>query len=114
MNFIDFSTLVSELYRTANKPTPSYTVIKDLFDCVNIRKDGYIDQAEWNRTFNELAKGDPKNSTKATPLASWENSAESNKIGEAIARNRKALTDAFRKESTHTGTDGRPHYVTLD
>ena len=43
MSFIDFSYLVTELCRTADKPVPAYTIIKDLFDAVNIRKDGYID-----------------------------------------------------------------------
>lgn len=43
MTFIDFSTLVSELYRVAAKTTPAYSVIKDLFDAINIRNDGYID-----------------------------------------------------------------------
>ena len=54
MSFIDFSYLIQELARTAKQETPSYTVIKDLFDAINIRKDGYIDQNEWNRTFGEL------------------------------------------------------------
>ena len=30
----------------------SLPVIKDLFDCIDIKKDGYIDLTEWTSTFN--------------------------------------------------------------
>jgi len=43
MTFIDFSLLVVELCGVANTPTPAYAVIKDLFDAVDIKKDGHID-----------------------------------------------------------------------
>lgn len=50
---------------------------------------------------------------KATPLASWENSQESNHIGEVIAKNRKLLIEHFRRVSTHSSHDGIPKYVTF-
>ena len=49
----------------------------------------------------------------AGPLASWENSHESNQIGELMNRNRKALIENFKRLSTHTSHDGTPKYVTF-
>ena len=54
MTYIDFSHLISELCFVSNTVTPSFTVIKDLFDAVDIKKDGYIDVNEWNQIFNNL------------------------------------------------------------
>lgn len=48
MNFMDFSLLVKEACRVSNTTEPAYAVIKDLFDAVDIMKDGHIDQREWN------------------------------------------------------------------
>jgi hypothetical protein len=31
----------------ANEEIPSYPVIKDLFDRIDVRKDGILDLAEW-------------------------------------------------------------------
>lgn len=49
----------------------------------------------------------------AGPLASWENSHESNQIGELMNRNRKAIIESFKRLSTHTSHDGTPKYVTF-
>ena len=43
MTYRDFSLLVTELCRISNTPEPSYGVIKDLFDAVDMKKDGHID-----------------------------------------------------------------------
>ena len=48
MTYIDFSHLISELCFVSNSQTPSFIVIKDLFDAVDIKKDGFIDVNEWN------------------------------------------------------------------
>ena len=50
---------------------------------------------------------------KPGPLASWENSNESNKIGELMNRNRKAIIENFKRLSTHSSHDGTPKYVTF-
>ena len=48
MSFTDFNLLVNEISRISNSPAPAYSVIKDLFDAVDMKKDGHIDQNEWN------------------------------------------------------------------
>ena len=40
---MDFSLLVKEACRVSNTTEPAYSVIKDLFDAVDIMKDGHID-----------------------------------------------------------------------
>ena len=48
MTFSDFNLLVVEMCKASKQLVPSYTVIKDLFDAVDIKKDGHIDLKEWN------------------------------------------------------------------
>ena len=43
---------------------PAYPVIKDLFDAVDIRKDGIIDVNEWQQTFGNINEGGKKLSIK--------------------------------------------------
>ena len=74
MTYMDFSLLVTELGRVSNTAAPAYSVIKDLFDAVDIKKDGHIDPNEWNQTFNQLQGGGPQSSMKPTPLSTWDNS----------------------------------------
>ncbi len=79
-----------------DKP-PSYPVIKDLFDTIDIRKDGTLDMNEWQQTFGHVVEGSNKLSIVATPLTMWENSRECQNRGVAIARNRKTLKEKFEK-----------------
>ena len=60
---------------------PAYPIIKDLFDTIDIRKDGILDIHEWQQTFGNVTEGDSKLTVKATPLSMWENSREYNRIG---------------------------------
>ena len=78
---------------------PAFYVIKDLFDAVDIKKDGFIDLKEWNQTFNNLASGGSQTSQLPTGLSYWENSEEHNKIGAILCKHRKALMDKFMKQS---------------
>jgi len=43
--------LLHKLYSLADREAPPYPVIKDLFDQIDIRKDGIIDFNEWSKTF---------------------------------------------------------------
>jgi hypothetical protein len=55
---------------------PPYPVIKDLFDAIDIRKDGIIDTSEWQQTFGHVHEGNNKLTIKPSPTALWENSRE--------------------------------------
>jgi hypothetical protein len=39
MSLIDFDQLISQLMRLANKPMPSYVVVKDMFDALDRNHD---------------------------------------------------------------------------
>jgi hypothetical protein len=47
LTYSEFVKLVVKLHELANEKYPSYPIIKDLFDTVDIRKDGIIDLNEW-------------------------------------------------------------------
>ena len=77
-------------------------MIKDLFDAIDIRKDGILDVSEWQQTFGFVTEGSSKLTIKVStpgdnPLALWENTREYQRIGTLIARNRKLLRDEFSK-----------------
>jgi hypothetical protein len=43
MNFSDFNRLVSKAHELSNEKCPVYSVVKDLYDKLDIRKDGVVD-----------------------------------------------------------------------
>ena len=47
ITFSDFSKLIAKLHEMSGEKTPTYPIIKDLFDTIDIRKDGMIDMHEW-------------------------------------------------------------------
>ena len=51
LTYTDFAALVTQLFNKAREQQPAYPVVKDLFDVIDIRKDGIIDRIEWNQTF---------------------------------------------------------------
>jgi hypothetical protein len=79
----------------ANENQPSYPVIKDLFDTVDVRKDGVIDPNEWQQTFGHVTEGNQKLTIRATPLHMWETTREFKNIGSVIAKSRKQLKEHF-------------------
>lgn len=76
---------------------PSYPVIKDLFDTIDIRKDGIIDLSEWQQTFGLVTEGNSKLSIKAKPTSTFDNTRDYSRIGSHIAKNRKLLREKFEK-----------------
>lgn len=113
MTFLDFDKLIRELCRLSITPVPCYSVIKDMFDTIDMKNDQLLDVAEWNETFGGILSTGPKVSVKATPLTYWENGLEATKLGMCLARSRKLLIEAFRKHSTHSDHVGEARYVTL-
>ena len=97
MTYQEFSKLVIKVYELANDKPPAYPVIKDLFDTIDIRKDGILDANEWQQTFGNVLEGNNKLTIHSTPLSAWENTREYSAIGNAIAKNRKLIKDCFDK-----------------
>ena len=84
-------------HEVAGDRIPSYPVIKDLFDTIDIRKDGIIDLSEWQQSFGLVTEGNSKLSIKATPTSTFDNTRDYSGIGSHIAKNRKLLREKFEK-----------------
>ena len=49
--FSEFNSLLQKLYEVAGKDQQTYSIVKDLYDAIDVRKDGKIDPHEWNAAF---------------------------------------------------------------
>ncbi|OMJ84015.1 hypothetical protein SteCoe_14938 [Stentor coeruleus] len=94
LSFNAFTCLVQRLSELAREPTPVFPVIKDLFDIIDIRKDGVLDMREWLNTFKDAEKN------------TWEDSRQYEDICKVIVKNRKMLMDMFEQ----VGRGGRCEY----
>lgn len=95
MTYQEFGKLMLKLYELAGEKAPTYPVIKDIFDTIDVRKDGILDLNEWQQTFGLVTEGNNKLSIKPTPLTQWENTREFGLMGQLIAKNRKLLKEQF-------------------
>lgn len=102
LSFSNFNELITELAKLSDEEMPPFGIIKDLFDEIDIRKDGFIDLKEWNQTFIGVQSGDTRYSLKKVPqhLAKFEVSREARIILETIRKNRKFLNEKFNEHST--------------
>lgn len=66
MKYDDFHRFMDKLYKMANEPLPSFVLLKDLFQTIDIRKDGIIDLNEWTQTFKQFQP--PNASMQGRPL----------------------------------------------
>ena len=51
MTYDQFTQMVTKLSQLAREDVPSFPLIKDMFDFIDIRRDGIIDQNEWMQSF---------------------------------------------------------------
>ena len=51
MSLNRFTLLIKEIYAENGTPMPAEKVIKDLFDSVDIDRNRFLNQREWNQTF---------------------------------------------------------------
>lgn len=84
MSFSDFNALMKRIAQLSGDPVPAFTVLKDLFDYVDARKDGYLDRKEWASAFKV---------TEA--VTNWEDTQDFDKVCAAVGRNRKLILLAF-------------------
>ena len=83
LTFNNFTELIQRLCELSREPVPAFPVIKDLFDIIDIRKDGFLDMREWLNTFKDAEKN------------TWEDSKQYEEICKKISKNRKLLLDTF-------------------
>lgn len=104
LTYPEFKEMVTKLKQLSREENWTHLVIKDMFDQIDIRKDGEIDLHEWQQTFGKVTEGDNQLSIKATPLTMWENSPEFARLGSLISKSRKLIIDQFKKVLGSTNT----------
>jgi Ca2+-binding EF-hand superfamily protein len=86
LDFSKFNNLVNRLCELSGEPVPAFTVLKDLYDIIDIRKDGLIDLREWLNSF----RGEQ---------VQLEDSKDFDELTKTISRNRKLLSITFEAMS---------------
>lgn len=54
LTYEDFNTFITQLAKMSHSDIPAFSTIHDLFDFIDMKKDGVIDVNEWIQTFNQL------------------------------------------------------------
>ena len=101
IDFDRFKKIIYDLYKREIKSSPPYSVLKYVYDYIDIRKDGLIDLNEWNQIFSR-AEGKldlPSNIVlpkQLNLLRKWETSNDLNEIYKLISKNRKIIRDKVK------------------
>lgn len=56
MTFDEFHYFLIFLSQMKKESPPSFNIVRDLFDFIDIRKDGILDLHEWMQTFRKIEK----------------------------------------------------------
>lgn len=88
LEFAAFTALIRALYTASGEALPAFSVLKDLFDSVDSRKDGYLDIKEWLSAFKQEIDQN-----------SWEFSRSFDEIAKIIVKNSKMLQMTFEAMS---------------
>ncbi len=64
---------------------------------MDIRRDGLLDLHEWQQSFGRANQGDARLAMRATQADLWENSKQFAQIGFLVAKNRKQLSECFKR-----------------
>ena len=95
LDFNEYKSLVCDLFTREKKDLPNFTLLKNSFDYLDLRKDGEIDMNEWLRSFGNISSNLDinENKNKINQLKKWEVSNDLQKIYVEISRNRKLIKD---------------------
>ena len=99
MDFDTFKSIIGELYKRESRPNLNFALLKETFDIIDQRKDGYIDMNEWTNSFGKN-KGKLDlilNKRQINALRKWETSDNVIGIYTAIAHNKKVIWDKAKK-----------------
>ena len=96
IDFDKFRKIVIDLYKRDNRsyPPPPYSILKSMYDYIDIRKDGIIDINEWCKIFASFeGKLDAKKEDEKTSsnLRCWEMTSSITDVYKLIARNNKII-----------------------
>ena len=95
LDFNEYKSLICDLFTREKKELPNFTLLKNSFDYLDLRKDGEIDMNEWLRSFGNISSNLDINGNKKkiNQLKKWEVSNDLQKIYVEISRNRKLIKD---------------------
>ena len=97
IDFDRFKKIVIDLYKrdARSYPLPPYSILKSMYDFIDIRKDGIIDMNEWSKTFGSFpGKLDIENyKSNNSNLRSWEMTNNVMDVYKLIAKNHKAIKE---------------------
>ena len=99
MDFDTFKSIIGELYKRELRPNLNFVLLKETFNIIDQRKDGYIDMNEWTNSFGKN-KGKLDlilNKRQINALRKWETSDNVIGIYTAIAHNKKVIWDKAKK-----------------
>ena len=124
IDFEKYKNLIYDMYRRDERPFPNFTLLKNSYDIIDLRKDGIIDMNEWMRSFGSFngkldytsekvsngfefydKKFKEKNNFKNTnvvdhsrkQLREWESSNDICDFYKFINKNRKRIKDEIKK-----------------
>ena len=101
MDFETFKKIVIDIYKRELRSfsLPPYSLIKSMYDYIDIRKDGIIDINEWRKIFCDIeGKLDVENN-KNNELRKWETTNNILEIYKIIARNDKIIRQKVKETS---------------
>jgi Ca2+-binding EF-hand superfamily protein len=54
LTYEEFNDFLSYIHKMTGEDLPPLSIIRDLFDFIDVKKDGIIDLNEWIETFNHV------------------------------------------------------------
>lgn len=104
------------MYKRDYREAPNFTMLKNAYDCLDLRKDGIIDMNEWMRAFGSFngsldvrsnsidngysffsrKKNDNFLNANRKVLREWESSSDICFIYKQIAKNKKTIIDSLK------------------
>ena len=101
MDLDTFKKIVIDIYKREDRslPPPPYSLIKSMYDYIDIRKDSLIDINEWNKTFCEFEGKLDYENDKNNSLKKWEMTNNIFEIYKLIARNNKIIKEKVKEHS---------------
>ena len=103
IDFDKFKKIIIDLYKRDGRsyPLPPYSILKAMYDYIDIRKDGIIDMNEWSKTFGsfpgKLDNENDKNNNRN--LRCWEMTNNILEVYKLIAKNSKQIREKVKLNS---------------
>ena len=102
IDFDKFKRIIIDLYKRDGRsyPLPPYSILKAMYDYIDIRKDGVIDMNEWSKTFGSFAgKLDLVSDKNNSNLRNWEMTNNVLDVYKLICKNSKIIKQKVKESS---------------